>query len=159
MEYLIIESAPLDGRGGHEAGRELLAQMYCRQFGKEMPPIAIAALGKPYFEDGSAYFSISHTGSRVFCALSSRNVAIDAEEMGRNVPEKLAEKLLSPGEFAQYMAAENKSHSILKFWVLKEAAGKLSGKGVQPYPNHTDFSLNDPRVTEEYGHFVAVMTE
>ena len=159
MDFLIIESAPLDGRSGHEAGRELLAEMYRRQFGREMPPIAIADLGKPYFEDGSAHFSISHTKSRAFCALSDQNVAIDAEEMGRKVPEKLAKKLLSPAEYAQYETAENKAHAILKFWVLKEAAGKLSGKGVTPYPNHTDFFLDDPRITEKHGHFVAVMTE
>ncbi len=159
MDFLIIESAELDGRSGHEAGRELLAEMYRRQLGKEMPPIAIADLGKPYFADGSAHFSVSHTKSRVFCALSDRNVAIDAEEMGRKVSEKLAQKLLSPTEYARYEAAENKAHAILKFWVLKEAAGKLSGKGVTPYPNHTDFSLDDPRVTQIHGHFVAVMVE
>ena len=159
MDFLIVESMELDGGSGHEAGRELLSQMYRRQFGREMPPIAVGQWGKPYFADGSAHFSISHTGSRVFCALSSRNVAIDAEEMSRKVSEKLAYKLLSPTEYAQYETAEDKAQAILKFWVLKEAAGKLSGKGVQPYPNHTDFSLNDPRVTEEYGHFVAVMTE
>ena len=159
MDFLIIESAPLNGRSGHEAGRELLAQMYRRQFSREMPPIAIEPLGKPYFEDGSAHFSISHTKSRVFCVLSHQNVAIDAEEMSRKVSENLAKKLLSPAEYAQYEAADNKAHAILKFWVLKEAAGKLSGKGVTPYPNHTEFSLDDPRITEEHGHFVAVMTE
>jgi len=159
MEFLIIESMELNGRSGHEAGRELLAQMYRRQFGKEMPQIAVEAMGKPYFVDQSARFSISHTKSRVFCALSNRNVAIDAEEQTRKAPENLAKRVLSASEYAQYAAAENKAHALLKFWVLKEAAGKLSGKGVQPFPNHTDFSLNDPRITEIHGHFVAVMVE
>ena len=159
MDFLIVESAELNGRSGHEAGRELLAQLYRRQFGKELSEIAVTPMGKPYFADKSAHFSISHTKSRVFCALSSRNVAIDAEDMDRTVSEKLAQKILSPAEFAQYEAAENKAHAILRFWVLKEAAGKLSGQGVQPYPNHTNFSLDDPRITEIHGHFVAVMTE
>ena len=159
MDFLIVESAELNGRSGHEAGRELLAQLYRRQFGKELPEIAVTPMGKPYFADKSAHFSISHTKSRVFCALSSRNVAIDAEDMERKVSEKLAQKILAPAEFAQYEAAENKAHAILRFWVLKEAAGKLSGQGVQPYPNHTNFSLDDPRITEIHGHFVAVMTE
>ena len=159
MDFLLIESAELNGRSGHEAGRELLAQLYRRQFGKELPEIAVTPMGKPYFADKSAHFSIAHTKSRVFCALSSRNVAIDAEDMDRKVSEKLAQKILSPAEFAQYEAAESKAHAILRFWVLKEAAGKLSGQGVQPYPNHTNFSLDDPRVTEIHGHFVAVMTE
>ena len=159
MDFLIIESAELNDRSGHEAGRELLAALYHRQFGKEMPEIAVTPMGKPYFADKSAHFSISHTKSRVFCALSSRNVAIDAEDMDRKVSEKLAQKILSPAEFAQYEAAENKAHAILRFWVMKEAAGKLSGQGVQPYPNHTEFSLDDPRISQLHGHFVAVMTE
>ena len=159
MDILIIESMELNGRSGHEAGRELLSAMYRRQFGADMPEIAVGQWGKPYFADGSAQFSISHTKSRVFCVLSDRNVAIDGEEMNRKVSENLAKKLLSPEEFAQYEAARNKTHALLKFWVLKEAAGKLSGKGVTPYPNHTAFSLDDPRITEIHGHFVAVMTE
>ena len=159
MDFLLIESAPLEGRNGHEAGRELLADLYRRQFGASMPEIAVTPMGKPYFVDKSAHFSISNTKTRVFCALSSRNVAIDAEDMGRKVSENLAKKILSPAEYAQYESAENKAHAVLKFWVLKEAAGKLSGKGVQPYPNHTDFSLQDPRITTHHGHFVAVMEE
>lgn len=159
MEYLTIESVALNGRTGHEAGRQLLSAMYRRQFGREMPPIATETMGKPYFVDGSAHFSIAHTASRAFCVLSNRNVSIDAEDMARKVPEKLAKKVLSPAEYTQYETAENKSHAILKFWVLKEAAGKLSGKGVTPYPNHTEFSLDDPRISQIHGHFVAVMTE
>ena len=159
MDFLLIESAPLEGKSGHEAGRELLADMYRRQFSRGMPSIATEALGKPYFEDGSAFFSISHTPKRVFCVLSNKNVAIDAEEMSRKVPENLAKRVLSDGEYAQYGAAENKAHALLRFWVLKEAAGKLSGRGVQMFPNHTDFSLEDPRMKEDHGHFVAVMTE
>ena len=159
MDFLLIESSPLGGRSGHEAGRELLAALYRRQFGTQMPEITVTPMGKPYFVDKSAHFSISHTKNRVFCALSSRNVAIDAEEIDRKVSENLAKKILSPREYAQYEAAADKPQAILKFWVLKEAAGKLSGKGVQPYPNHTDFSLEDPRITQLHGHFVAVLTE
>ena len=158
-DFLALDSAALNGRSGHDVGRELLAQMYRRQFGREMPEIAVTPMGKPYFTDRSAHFSISHTKTRVFCALSHRNVAIDAEDMDRKVSKSLAQKLLSPTEYSQFEAAEDKNRAILRFWVLKEAAGKLSGEGVRPYPNHTAFSLDDPRITEEHGHFVAVMTE
>jgi hypothetical protein len=43
--------------------------------------------------------------------------------------------------------------------VLKEAAAKLSGEGLRGYPNHTNFSLEDPRVTETDGCILAVMEE
>ena len=159
MDFLLIESAPLEGRNGHEAGRELLADLYRRQFGAAMPEIAVTPMGKPSFVAKSAHFSISHTKTRVFCALSSQNVAIDAEDMGRKVSERLAKKILSPAEYAQYESAENKAHAVLKFWVLKEAAGKQTGEGLQLWPNHTNFSLDDPRVTETDGCFVAILTE
>ena len=154
-----IASCELAGRTGHEAGRQLLAELYRAETGEDLPQILITERGKPYFIDSPWHFSISHTPKRAFCVLSRNNVAIDAEEPDRKVRGKLAEKILSPSEKAQYDAAENKERAFLTFWVLKEAAAKLSGEGLRGYPNHTTFSLDDPRVTELDGCIVAVMEE
>ena len=91
--------------------------------------------------------------------LAEHNVGIDAEELDRNISLKLAEKILSPMEKAQYDAAPDKRRALLKFWVLKEAAAKLSGEGLRGYPDHTQFSLEDPRVTEIDGCLVAVLQD
>ena len=99
---LRIASEALNGRTGHEAGRALLAKMYRDRTCDEMPPILTTDRGKPYFKDGSAHFSISHTKRRVFCALSRKNIGIDAEELDRNIHLKLADKILSPAEKAQF---------------------------------------------------------
>ena len=48
---------------------------------------------------------------------------------------------------------------ILVFGKTKEAAAKLSGEGLRGYPNHTNFSLDDPRVFEEKGCLVAILTD
>ena len=149
----------LNGRTGHDAGRQLLAQMYREQTGEDLPPILVGERGKPYFAGNKLYFSISHTPRRVFCALSDAPVGIDAEETDRHVSPALAEKILSPGEKARYDAAPDNHRALLKLWVLKEAAAKLSGEGLRGYPNHTDFSPDDPRVTECQGCFLAVMTQ
>lgn len=154
-----IASCTLNGQTGHAAGRQLLRKLYREATGEELPPIAIAPRGKPYFEGSPWHFSISHTPCRAFCVLSEANVAIDAEELDRKVNLQLAEKILSPGEKAQFDGAEDKHRALLTFWVLKEAAAKLSGEGLRGYPNHTDFSLEDPRVTEIDGCLVAVMTD
>lgn len=154
-----IASCKLAGRSGHETGRQLLAELYREETGEDLPEILITDRGKPYFPDGPWHFSISHTPKHAFCVLSRNNIAIDAEEPDRKVNLKLAEKILSPWEKAQFDAAENKEKALLTFWVLKEAAAKLSGKGLQGYPNHTNFSLDDPRVTELDGCIVAVMEE
>ena len=149
----------LTGQTGHEAGRQLLADLYREETGKTLPEIRITDRGKPYFVDSDWHFSISHTKKHAFCVLSRKNIAIDAEELDRKIPWKLVEKILSPSEKQQFDAAEDKAKAFLTFWVLKEAEAKLSGEGLRIYPNHTNFSLDDPRVTELDGCILAVMEE
>ena len=152
-----IASCALAGRTGHEAGRALLAALYQEETGHELPSIAVKAGGKPYFPGSDWHFSISHTPRHAFCALSHREIGIDAEELDRNVNLALAEKILSPGERVQFDAAPDKRRALLTFWVLKEAQVKRTGDGLRGYPNGTDFSLDDPRVTEMDGCLVAVI--
>ena len=149
----------LDGQTGHEAGRQLLAEVYRAETGEDLPEIRLTDRGKPYFPGSPWHVSISHTPKHAVCGLSRNNVANDAEELDRKINLKLAEKILSPMEKRQFDAAENKERALLTFWVLKEAAAKLSGEGLRGYPNHTHFSLEDPRVTELDGCILAVMEE
>ena len=152
-----IAHSLVDSRGAHAIGRELLAQLYREETGEEIPPILIGARGKPYFSHGKWHFSITHTPLHVFCALSSQPVGIDAEELDRNINLRLAEKILSPAEKAQFDNAADPRRALLTFWVLKEAAAKQSGIGLNGYPNHTNFSLDDPRVTISHGCLLAVI--
>ena len=142
---------------GHEAGRALLAQMYRAYRGQEMPAVVLEERGKPRFAEDPLQFSISHTKGHVFCVLSDRPVGIDAEEKDRKIDLRLAEKILSPAEKQRYLATPDKREALLKLWVLKEAAAKCSGEGLRGYPNQTDFSPEDPRLTEIDGCFVAVI--
>lgn len=156
---MILGFCELNGRTGHEAGRQLLAKLYREKTGEDMPEIAVTERGKPYFVNSPLHFSISHTRKHAFCALSENNVGIDAEELDRKINLKLAEKILSSGEKTQFSLSEDQEKALLTFWVLKEAAAKLSGEGLKGYPNHTDFSLEDPGVTEMAGCLVAVLEE
>lgn len=152
-----IASCLLEGISGHDAGRALLAKLYREETGEAIPPILTAERGKPFFADSPYHFSITHTRRHAFCVLARVPVGIDAEELDREVRLSLADKVLSPAERAQYDAAEDKHRAFLTFWVLKEAAAKLTGQGLRGYPNDTDFSLEDPRVTEMDGCLVAVL--
>ena len=154
-----LATCDLAGRTGHEAGRQLLRELYRAETGENLPEISATDRGKPYFPGSPWHFSISHTKKHAFCVLAKHNVAIDAEELDRKIHGKLAEKILSPMEKRQFAAAENKEKALLTFWVLKEAAAKLTGEGLRGYPNHTSFSLEDPRVTELDGCILAVMEE
>ncbi len=156
---MVLGSQQIRPGTGHDAGRALLRRLYGKFAGKEIPDILISDRGKPYFASGSVHFSISHTKNHVFCALADRPVGIDAEELDRNIDLRLAEKILSPSEKAQYDCADDKRLALLTFWVLKEAHAKLTGQGLHGYPNDTDFSLDDPRVTAQDGCLLAVLQE
>lgn len=149
----------LDGCSGHEAGRALLERLFWEETGEPMPEIYIERWGKPYFRGRKYHFSISHTRNHVFCAVSRNPVGVDAEELGRRVPDSLVRRVLSPTEMEQYKEAVNKNRAFLTFWVLKEAQVKLSGRGLQGFPNRTEFRLDDSRVQEVDGCLVAVMEE
>lgn len=156
---MYLEGRKLDGANAHAAGRTLLKRMYSRYVGGELPKIAVTERGKPYFVDSPWHFSISHSKAHIFCALSERNIGIDGEEMDRKVNLKLAEKILSPKEKAQFDAAADQRLALLRFWVLKEARSKLTGEGIKGYPNDTEFTLPDPRIREMLGCLVAVMED
>ncbi len=156
---MILGHCALAGRTGHEAGRQLLEQLYRQETGEDLPPIRILPGGKPRFRNSPWHFSISHTKGHAFCVLSRRNIAVDAEEADRKVSLRLAEKILSPEEKAQFNAAPDPRRALLTFWVLKEAQAKLTGEGIRGFPDQTHFSLDDPRVTIIDGCIVAVMEE
>ena len=149
----------LHGESGHAAGRALLAELYARHVGMPLPEIAVTSLGKPYFVDSPWHFSISHTKNHAFCVLCDRPVGLDGEELTRRVNPIVAEKALSAGERAQYEAAQDRNRALLTFWVLKEADGKRTGKGVGIHPTHTNFMLTDNRVMEHSGCLVAIICE
>ena len=154
-----IASCELSGRIGHDAGRQLLAELYRKETGKGLPEIQITERGKPCFPESDWHFSISHTKKHVFCVLSDKPVGIDAEEEDRDIDLRLAEKILSLSERQRYAKAEDKRRALLKLWVLKEAAAKFTGEGLQGYPNKTDFSPEDERVQRIDGCYVAVVEE
>ena len=154
-----ICSRALDGMSGHDAGRVLLQDMYRELTGDEMPEICLTDRGKPYFPDSPWHFSVSHTDRRVFCAISSKPVGIDTEAPDRKIDLRLAGKILSPAEKARFDAAPDKRITLLRFWVLKEAYAKVTGRGWGSYLYQTDFDPYDPRITETDGCFVAVMEE
>lgn len=152
-----IGSRQLRGQTGHEAGLQLLEEMYFARTGQAMPEILRPEGGKPRFAGGTLHFSVSHTKRHVFCALSDRPVGIDAEEADRQIDLRLADKILSPAERLRYEAQPDKRLALLKLWVLKEAAVKLTGEGLRGYPNKTDFSPEDPRIILRDGCLLAVM--
>ena len=156
---LKIAGVELKSGNGHEEAYGLLERLWQETTDKPFPQILRTERGKPYFENANIHFSITHTKNHAFCVLSDVPVGMDGEEIDREVNPALAEKILSPMEYAQYENAKDKNKALLTFWVLKEAAAKCTGEGLRGYPNQTNFSLEDPRVREMNGCLVAVIKE
>lgn len=144
---------------GHTVAYQLLEKLWQEETGKPFPTIARTEKGKPYFLGEKLHFSITHTKTCAFCALSDRPVGIDAEPLTRKINPAHAQKLLSPEEYMQYENAADPNRALLTFWVLKEAEAKCTGEGIRIHPTHTTFSLTDARVQEMMDCLVAVIQE
>ena len=149
----------LDGHSGHDAARELLTTMYFEENRCELPSILRTEQGKPYFPDGNWHFSISHTDDHAFCALSRRNIGIDAESMDREIDPRVGRRYLSDSEQKRVENSRDKRAALLRLWVLKEAYAKLTGRGIGNWLKSTDFDPEDTRITCIDGCYVAILEE
>ena len=157
VKGVFLLSEALDGRSGHEVGRELLARLYKQATGEDLPSITTTKNGKPYFPDSPWHFSISHTTHFAFCALSRHNIGLDAEEKGRAVAPAMVKRFTSDEEKGRL--GDDPQDAFLRLWVLKEALAKLTGKGIGNWMKDTDFDPFDTRIQEINGCYVAVLED
>lgn len=92
---------------------------------------------KPYFEQGGAYFSISHDGGFVVCALSVESeIGVDLTRLPRGLDadtrRRLAARCFTPDE-AKNVADTDDEELFARLWARREAVGKLEGSGVTPF--------------------------
>lgn len=92
------------------------------------------------------YFSLSHAGTAVTCAVChAADVGVDIEPLDNAVdPCELAASVLSPAEQASLSALENgaRRQRFLALWTLKEAYVKARGLGLSFPLQDCSFSLD-----------------
>lgn len=86
--------------------------------------------GKPYFKKYPYYFSLSHSGDHVVCALSEREVGADLQIHRAAGLERLAVRYFSAAEVDAFRQTEDREAFFFRLWARKEAYGKLTGKGI-----------------------------
>ncbi len=89
--------------------------------------------GKPFFKEIPLFFSLSHSGDYVLCAVSRREIGADIQKLQPVDVLKLSRRFYSEPEcLALERCADEKEMQRLFFelWSRKEAWGKLTGKGV-----------------------------
>jgi phosphopantetheinyl transferase len=93
---------------------------------------------RPFFEERTCDFSITHTQNHVFCAIldgedSSARVGIDAEDINRpdlSNLEGMASRWFSGNEQKVFFASPTKE-TLLSIWTRKEAYVKYLGEGLR----------------------------
>lgn len=100
----------------------------------EVLPIAYGSKGKPYFENSTLHFSLSHSGDYVLCAVADEEIGADIQECKAGVKESLVKRVLCGAELEEWNtlaadAAQAQDYFYRK-WTEKEARGKLTGDGI-----------------------------
>lgn len=102
--------------------------------------------GKPLVE--GAFFSISHSGELVGCAVSDRPVGLDIEEI-RDVPERLGRVL-----DGQWQTPE----AFFRLWTRREAAIKCRGDRLSAWKSCGEEGLSFTSIAVPQG-YVATLCE
>ncbi len=89
--------------------------------------------GKPYIVSyPDFYFSISHSGDYVLCAIDDKPIGVDVEKVKCFDYEKVVKRFFSEKE-AEYVLKQDVVSRIYRFyeiWTLKESYIKCIGKGL-----------------------------
>lgn len=91
------------------------------------------AHGKPYFKNYPFYFSISHSGSYVFCVISEQEIGADIQIKAPKVNERVLQHFFSREEkeyWQQCGTKEEQRDFFYQMWCRKEAYAKLTGEGI-----------------------------
>lgn len=89
--------------------------------------------GKPYLENLPLFFSLSHSGEYVLCAVSRRELGADIQKIQPADELKLAKRFFSESECRILEGCEShreRQRLFFGFWTRKEAYGKLTGEGL-----------------------------
>jgi 4'-phosphopantetheinyl transferase len=96
----------------------------------KLPALSYTAFGKPFFSDiPELHFSISHSGTRILCAIDSRPVGVDIELLTPRQPQ-LPRYSLTSEEYTKYLSLGGTWDAFYTLWTKKEAWSKYTGDGI-----------------------------
>ena len=99
------------------------AQLYADERGK--PHIRLRE-DSPYFAEG-LYYSLSHSGEHIVCALADAEIGVDIQEP-KGLTEGLQKRILTENE--RRSGLFRLPEAWFKLWCVKEAYMKLTGEGL-----------------------------
>lgn len=105
---------------------ELLLKLACGR-----TDYLISPSGKPYFEDGSVHFSLSHCGGIAVCAVADSPCGVDLERVPEAAPLAVAKRFFTESEYYSLRSSSDAAAEFCELWVKKEAALKAIGVGLK----------------------------
>lgn len=111
----------------------LLAYGLRKEYGIARPPeFSYGASGKPFLPgENMPFFSISHSGNYIGCALHSEEIGLDIQKTVTPRPS-LIRKVCTQKEAARVDRASQDSsrQEFCRIWTQKESVVKLTGEGI-----------------------------
>lgn len=89
-------------------------------------------LGKPYFKNLPWFFSLSHSGEYVFCAVSEKEIGADIQMCKPLKNHHLEKRYFTEREqqLLEEKSEKERQNLFYRLWTKKEAYGKLTGDGI-----------------------------
>lgn len=110
---------------------ELLLRHALRESGLVLPAaleLRTGEYGKPYLADGSFFFSLSHSGNAVLCAVGERELGADIQ-LRTPFNEAMLHRFFAPEERDFVLAASDRDEAYTEIWTEKESYIKAAGRG------------------------------
>lgn len=119
------------GRKQSAAAYRLLQTALQQKYGITAAPVfQYEAGGKPYLADHpDIYFNLSHCKEAAVCAVSDAPIGIDVEGI-RRYELSLVRYTMSDEEVDIITRSADPPRTFIRYWTMKEALVKLTGKGI-----------------------------
>jgi 4'-phosphopantetheinyl transferase len=126
-------------------GKLLLFYMLdTNNFSISYPKIQYTDTGRPYLQDRSCDFNISHSHNIVACAICTKSIVGIDVELIHKVDLFEYTSVLTKTEYLLLQNHDRKKEEFIKLWTIKEAVLKADGRGFYANINdlivYTDFS-------------------
>ena len=146
---------------GRQLAQSMTGEMLCRELLSEFLPessffVDEDANGKPCVSGGPFHVSISHSGGYAAAAVADRPVGIDLQEL-RRISDGVLRRCYSPAE-RSWIDAGDPTERAIRLWTMKEAYGKLYGRGIFSGKPFCAVITND-RIKTEYDNVTFLFPE
>lgn len=119
--------------------KALLSDILKSEFGLTDFNVLCDKNGKPYIENSTLHFNLSHSGDSVLCLCGTEKVGCDIQMMCE-YKEKVAKRFFTENEYNFLCESYEKELDFTRIWTMKESILKYHGDGLSGGLSSYDFS-------------------